>query len=84
MPMEAITPITAALAVVFFQNRPIRKTARMPGLTNPVYSWMYWKIWACPASNGAMRLATTKATAAVVRPVNSICLSVAFGFTYGW
>ena len=33
-------PQMAPRFVAFFQKRPIRKTAKMPGLTTPVYSWM--------------------------------------------
>ena len=36
--MELNAPHIAALLVVFFQNRPSKKTAKIPGLTIPVYS----------------------------------------------
>ena len=36
--IEIRTPVIAPWFVVFFQNNPIRNTARIPGLTNPVYS----------------------------------------------
>ena len=33
--------IMAAVDVVRSQNRPSRKITQMPGVTNPVKSWMY-------------------------------------------
>ncbi len=36
-------PIIAALFVVFFQNNPNINTAKIPGLTIPVYSCINWK-----------------------------------------
>ena len=36
--IEAITPRMADLFLVFFQNNPVTNTARIPGLTIPVYS----------------------------------------------
>ncbi|CAI8198651.1 MAG: Uncharacterised protein [Flavobacteriaceae bacterium] len=38
--IELKAPHIAALLVVFFQNKPKIKTAKIPGLTIPVYSWM--------------------------------------------
>src|SRR6185295_12650270 len=41
---KVITAVTsAAVAVVRFQKNPKMKIAKIPGETNPVYSWMYWK-----------------------------------------
>ncbi len=41
--IETKAPMMAALLVVFFQKSPKRKTARIPGLTIPVYSCINWK-----------------------------------------
>ena len=38
MGIEASAPTMAPRLVVFFQNNPSKNTARMPGLTTPVYS----------------------------------------------
>ena len=77
--MEASTPQMAPLLVAFFQNKPMRKTARMPGLTSPVYSWMYWNIWSMPPSIGASRTAIIRAMPALRRPTFTSCPWEAWG-----
>ena len=68
--------------MAFFQNKPITKTAKMPGLTTPVYSWMNWKAWSIPPSKGAMKAAMTKATVAEMRPMLTVVRSSASGRMY--
>src|SRR5690606_38350492 len=74
---EAMTPHIAALFVARFQNSPVRKTARMPGLTTPVNSWINWN--ACPRlpNAGAMAIAMTSATTTEIRPTRTVWRSVA-------
>ncbi len=38
MGMDTSAPVMAPRLVVFFQNKPKMNTAKMPGLTTPVYS----------------------------------------------
>ncbi|MEL6305775.1 MAG: sodium/solute symporter, partial [Bacteroidota bacterium] len=39
-----IAPLLGGLDQAF-QKRPSKKTAKIPGLTIPVYSWINWKAW---------------------------------------
>ena len=55
-------------------------TARMPGLTTPVYSWMNWKAWSMPPSRGAITQAIARATAAEMRPIRTVARSSASGW----
>ena len=41
--IDNMEPHIAAWLVVFFQNKPNKKTAKIPGLTIPVYSCINWK-----------------------------------------
>ncbi len=47
----------------------------MPGVTNPVKSWMYWKPWLKLLRNGlVMKMAITIETIATMRPtLTSAC-----------
>ena len=68
MGIELSTPQMAPLLVAFFQNSPIKKTAKIPGLTNPVYSCIYWNIWSMFPNMGAIKTAIIKEIPAVKRP----------------
>ena len=69
---------------VCFQNNPNRNSARIPGLTNPVYSWMYWNICPTLPSNGAIRQAMMRKSPAEICPTNTRLTSLpVFSFTFG-
>jgi hypothetical protein len=64
----------AAVEVVRSQNSPSRTIPQMPGVTEPVKFWMYWKPWPTFYRKGrvvtmAMRMDTT----ATMRPTVTRC-----------
>src|SRR5690606_38141197 len=74
----------AALDVVFFQKKPNKNMAKIPGDTNPVYSWMYWKppFLSIPKC-GAIKTAKIMDTTMVIFPIltnllSSACLLITF------
>ena len=63
---------SAPAAVQRSQNMPSRKITQMPGVKNPVNSWMYWNAWSkLPSSGLAMMIAMISATTAVMRPTST-------------
>ena len=74
--------LTSAPATVQrFQNMPSRKITQMPGVKNPVNSWMYWNAWSkLPSSGRAVSIALMSATAAVMRPTRTRCDCELSGF----
>src|SRR5690606_7234539 len=59
----------AALEVDFFQKNPRINMAKIPGETNPVYSWMYWNPPFSIPRCGAMITARMVDTIMVVLPI---------------
>ena len=73
---EPIPATNALLAVAFFQNNPNRKITTIPGVKNPVNSWINWN--ACekfPSRGFAIIIAMTIEVSPATRPIVTSLLS---------
>jgi hypothetical protein len=75
---------SAAFDVAFFQKKPKMNMAKIPGETNPVYSWIYLKPPFSIPRCGAIKIAIAIATTMVYFPVVTSDDSLAEGFIFFW
>ena len=67
--MVSKTDHNAALEVVRFQNNPIKKIHKTPGVTNPVYSWINKNNFPIVATTGVTITAKRSAVAVTNLPI---------------